>query len=261
MTNLLPVRLAASLLVLAFSAASLLAAEVLPVVRTKTETYANVTLISQTPTHAFVQHSRGVANIKLAELDAATLGSLGIRAASVVADGAIAIRAGDSASARQSRSGEQFAKMTGAISGAIGKYSGRSLPPKGFVLVMLGAFAFTYLFFCYCAMLICRKAGTEPGLLVWLPVLQMIPLLRAAGMPAWWLVAMFLPVVNLIAQVLWCLNITKARGKGIITAILLILPVTNIFAFLYLAFADGSSANDEAEGSSTKPLETEPLPA
>ena len=66
------------------------------------------------------------------------------------------------------------------------------------ILAVLGVLLLLYLFHCYCCMLICRKTGKPPGVLVWLPVLQLFPLLRAAGMSAWWFLACFVPVLNLV---------------------------------------------------------------
>jgi hypothetical protein len=65
----------------------------------------------------------------------------------------------------------------------------------------------------------------------------MIPLLRAAGMSRWWFLAFFVPLLNVLAWVLWCFNITRARDKGLLVAILLCLPVTSGLAFLYLALS------------------------
>ena len=50
-------------------------------------------------------------------------------------------------------------------------------------------------------------------------------------------------------QVLWCFNIAKARGKSVWVGVLLLLPITSLFAFLYLAFSDGlaDGKDDEAE--------------
>ncbi|MEK7785273.1 MAG: hypothetical protein AAB658_07605, partial [Chloroflexota bacterium] len=48
--------------------------------------------------------------------------------------------------------------------------------------LVLGVLFMAYLFICYCLKLICLKTGNDPGILIWLPVIQMIPLLRAAGM-------------------------------------------------------------------------------
>src|SRR5258707_251791 len=93
---------------------------------------------------------------------------------------------------------------------------------------------------------ICKKAGAQPGIMVWLPVLQLFPLLRAAQMPLWWFLLWFVPGVNLVAQVVWCIKIADARGKSPWVGVLLILPVTNIFTFLYLAFSGNAAAAEAA---------------
>jgi hypothetical protein len=111
--------------------------------------------------------------------------------------------------------------------------------------VALGIALLVYLFYSYCCMLICLKTGNQPGVLVWLPVLQLLPLIRAAGMSGWWLLGYCVPVVNIVAQVLWCFNIAKARGKSVWVGALLLLPITSLFAFLYLAFSNGTSAEEE----------------
>ena len=108
-----------------------------------------------------------------------------------------------------------------------------------------------YLFYCYCCILICRKAGHPPGVLVWLPLLKLLPMLRAAGMSRWWFLAFFVPVLNLVPAILWCFKIAKARGKSVWIGVLLLFPVTNLFAFLYLAFSDGA-ADDVDQGPEPK---------
>jgi uncharacterized membrane protein len=56
---------------------------------------------------------------------------------------------------------------------------------------------------------------------------------------------MFLvPGLNAIAYIAWCFKIAKAREKSPVVGVFLLLPVTNIFAFLYLAFSAGQG--DEA---------------
>jgi hypothetical protein len=108
---------------------------------------------------------------------------------------------------------------------------------------LLGIVGLLYFFTCYCCHLICFKAKSPSSFLVWVPVLQLLPLLRAANMSGWWFLAFFVPGLNIVALVLWSLNIVKARGKHIAWAILLILPVTNLLAFLYLAFSSGADSN------------------
>jgi apolipoprotein N-acyltransferase len=106
-------------------------------------------------------------------------------------------------------------------------------------------------------MLICRKAGHPAGLLVWLPALQIFPLLRAAGMSGWWFLAYFVPVLNVVPVILWPLKIAKARGKSVWVGVLLLLPATNLFAFLYLAFSDSAPrADDESPEPKVMSLQT-----
>jgi hypothetical protein len=47
------------------------------------------------------------------------------------------------------------------------------------------------------------------------------------------------PVVSLIVTIYWCIRICRVRQKSGWLALLLLLPVTNVLTFLYLAFADG----------------------
>lgn len=112
----------------------------------------------------------------------------------------------------------------------------------------------SYFFFCYTAKLICQKAGAKPGALIWLPIVSVFPLLRAARLPGW-SAAIFLvtPLVSLVSQnqwaalgasvlvllfmVVWSFRIVHARGKGILTALCLIFPVTSPMAWLYLAYS------------------------
>ena len=86
----------------------------------------------------------------------------------------------------------------------------------------------------------------------------MIPLLRAAGMSPWLFLALFLPVVNLIIWIVWCFRICRVRQKSALLGILLLLPVTNILAFVYLAL---SGYGPEAENDSERWKNQTQLPA
>lgn len=48
---------------------------------------------------------------------------------------------------------------------------------------------------------------------------------------------LFIPVLNIIAQIVWCVKIVKTRGKNPWVAFLLVMPPTSLFAFLYLALS------------------------
>ena len=91
---------------------------------------------------------------------------------------------------------------------------------------------------CYCCKRICEKAGHEPGILIWIPIANMIPLLEVAGLPLWYIVLLLVPCVNVIVSIYLWWKICEARGKPGALSLLLLVPVANIVLPLYLAFAD-----------------------
>jgi hypothetical protein len=246
------------LLVFMLTAATALAEGAVEVLRTKTDTYQNVTLVSRTKTHVFVNHSRGMATLKIADLSDEALIGLGLLDAPVVAETAVRPDAPTDLATAMAPIEEIAHSLPASMNGK--GLAELKLPAnlKVILLICLGVMVLFHLFFSYCAMLICKKAGTEPGIMVWLPVLQVYSLIRAAGMSGWWFLACFVPLLNIVAQVLWSINIAKARGKGVLTTIMLLLPVTNVFAFLYLAFSAGSSEEDAEDDA--KPIRLSPLP-
>ena len=92
-----------------------------------------------------------------------------------------------------------------------------------------------YVFFCYCAKVICEKAGHQPGVLIWIPIVQAIPLLTVAKLPIWFIILFFIPVVGFIVTIVMWVKICQARGKSGWLVLLGIIPVI----FLpYLAFSE-----------------------
>ncbi len=122
----------------------------------------------------------------------------------------------------------------------------KELANPQYLVIFLAGFLFVYLFLCLCFSQICAKTGKPGGVLVWLPMFQLIPLLRAAGMSGWWLLAHFVPVLNLIAQIIWSFKIAEARGKNTFVGFLLLLPIFNLFALIYLAFSGAGPKEKKA---------------
>src|SRR5262249_9349143 len=102
---------------------------------------------------------------------------------------------------------------------------------------IMGGLLLIYLFYVYCCMLICQKANHEPGMMIWFPFFQFVPLLRAARMSAAWIVSFILVVPFILFFIIWSFKISEARGKSPLTALCLIFPPTSFLAFLYLAFS------------------------
>src|SRR5262249_46847080 len=115
------------------------------------------------------------------------------------------------------------------------------------IAIVTASFLLVYFFFCYCCMLICQKTGSNPSFLIFIPVLQAFPLLKAAQMSRWWFVAFLVPGINLIAQIVWSVKIVRARCKSGVVALGLILPPTSPLAFLYLAFSNAAPQRKKTE--------------
>lgn len=207
------------------------------VLETLVGSYTNVTVTTHRANSIFILHSKGMTTIALKDLSPEIQQQLGYTPGG--------------AKKEESKSSAQMAKLAAAIHlpdmKKIGQPFDKELEAKiqktfsnpAFVIGFLGGLAFVYLFVCFCLMLICKKTGNEPGILIWLPVLQIFPMLRAAGMSGAWFLAYLIPGLNIIAQIIWCFKIVSARGKSPLIAIMLLLPITNLFAFLYLAFSNG----------------------
>ncbi|HAV61743.1 MAG TPA: hypothetical protein DCY13_05180 [Verrucomicrobiales bacterium] len=95
-----------------------------------------------------------------------------------------------------------------------------------------------YLFFCYCCKLICEKAGHQPGILIWIPIVNLIPLLTVAKLPVWMIILLLIPFVNIVVGAIMWFKICEARGKPGWLFLLLFIPIVNIAFLPYLAFSE-----------------------
>lgn len=211
--------------------------------------FTNAVILNRTATDIFVQHVGGLANVKVKDLPAETLSRLGYEVSSAPTATVQARQCRPASVPVLFEAGEALDVLGGQEPRLrLAQWQKRldlsqQVPPNLVKLVALGiaaAAVAVYLFFCYCSKLLVEKTGRRAGALIWLPVLQLIPLLRAAGMSGWWLLAAFVPLVNLVLMVVWSFKIVQARKKSVLWAVLLLLPFTDLLAFLYLAFSNGS---------------------
>jgi len=217
-----------------------------PVLQTRTGSYTNVTVTKKTRDWIFILHSTGVCNVKVADLSPETRVALGYDAPPK--------KNGDAASS-ESKSGagtHAFARLAHFkvpnLRNFAGKWradgkagmaelkqltAGNPLP----LYIALSLLLILHIISSTCAWTLCRKTHNSPGPLVWVPVFQLIPLLRAANMARVWFFGFFIPGINIIAYTVWCVKITKCRGKSPWVALWLILPPTSGLAYLYLVLS------------------------
>lgn len=58
------------------------------------------------------------------------------------------------------------------------------------------------------------KAG-QPGWAAIVPIYNLAVLCKVAGRPAWWVLLMFIPIVNVLVLAVVSIDIAKAFGKGV----------------------------------------------
>ena len=214
--------------------------------QTKTCVYTNVTVTKRTKDWVFILHSQGVCNVKVSELTPEMLLALGYNPGPDDQRKSKSISAGT----------KDLAKLASAKIANVKEFAtdwrqnGKErlkeklaqlkAGDKSVLYSLIAIVVFTHLLISALFWQICRKTHISPGPLVWLPVFQLIPLLRAANMQWFWFFISFIPVLNLIAIIVWCVQIVKSRGKSPVCTFFLLFPVTSFLAFLYLAFSSSA---------------------
>jgi hypothetical protein len=223
-----------------------------------TASYTNVTVTTKGKDYVFLLHKGGMGNIKVADLTPELRETLGYGPAKGTAKTNRAAVWAEKTIARLETPEVLEAKQKLQAQFLPGPGTSASDFKKAALQLIGELLAFVLLLHIvssYCFMLICRKAGSPGGAMVWLPGLQVFPLLRAAGMSGWWVLGFMVPILNLIGSIMWAFKIVKARGKSAIWALFLLLPVTNILSVLYLALSSGGEADGQPAAKPAKRIE------
>ena len=95
-----------------------------------------------------------------------------------------------------------------------------------------------YVVMCYIFKRICENAGTEPGFLIWAPILSIIPIMRAADMHLALILLNFIPFVGgFVFAIMLGIKLCQACDKPSALGILFIFPGVNVILMFYLAFS------------------------
>ncbi len=105
-------------------------------------------------------------------------------------------------------------------------------------IVAVLLYAAFYVYWALAIQTIAKKTNTEDDWWAWIPILNLVLLVKIAGKPLWWTILLFIPIVGLVFTIIIWVGVCEARGKSGLPVIGLILPVVNFFVLGYLAFAD-----------------------
>ena len=95
-----------------------------------------------------------------------------------------------------------------------------------------------YGFFAFCLSAIAKKTGHEErAWWSWVPVLQVLLILKIGGVDWWWIFFFMIPFVNIAIAIYVWVKVAKALSKHPIWGVLMIVPVFDIAVLAYLAFS------------------------
>ena len=126
-------------------------------------------------------------------------------------------------------------KMTVTASAvAVPAYTASALASLGILFVVL---VVVYIYFALCLYFIAKKTQANHAWLAWVPIVQIFLMCSIGKIRFWWLLLMFVPLINIfIAFFIWY-KIIIARGKPWWLLILLVVPLVNYVVMGYLAFS------------------------
>lgn len=127
---------------------------------------------------------------------------------------------------------------------------GKQIAPS-FIAMFLGGFmlvggivgAVLYLFFAFCLFKIGKKLDVEMAWLAFIPIVQVWVFVASAGKPWWWILLLFIPVINLIIGIYLWMCIAENLGKSKWLGILMILPLINLVMLAVFAFSKGAAGS------------------
>jgi hypothetical protein len=239
----------------AFSAVA--AEEHFPTLAVGTIVFTNVTITAKTTTHISFTHAGGIATIKASRLSTNMLEQLGFKIqpepGSPAAQKSMSAKAGSSG---VKLPGQLEKWWPTSLNPWLQRLQERCLDPALRYLEqveprLLGlgcaVLLLAYCGFCFCLKRICEKAGHGAGTLAWVPILQGIPLLQAAGMSGGLVVFYLVPILGLVVHLAWCFKICRVLEKPAWLGFLLFLPGTNVPVFVYLAGASSEKKQAESQ--------------
>jgi hypothetical protein len=113
-------------------------------------------------------------------------------------------------------------------------YAQSSGMPTIFWLILLA----TYAYFAFSIQIIANKTSTPNAWMAWVPILNVVLLCNIGDKPVWWVLLMFIPLVNIVITVMIWMGVSEARSKAPWLGVLMILPFLNLIIPGYLAFSD-----------------------
>jgi len=96
-----------------------------------------------------------------------------------------------------------------------------------------------YFFFAFCMFKIGKKLNVEMPWLAFIPIVQIWVFVASAGKPWWWILLLFVPIVNFFIGIYLWMCIAENLGKSKWLGLLMLVPVVNLVMLVIFAFSTG----------------------
>ncbi len=107
----------------------------------------------------------------------------------------------------------------------------------GIAVAQIMFFIVVYVVMAFCLQLIAKKTSIANAWLAWIPIANVVLMLRIARKPIWWIILCLIPLVNIIIMIVIWMAICEARGKNKWFGLVMVVPFANLILPIYLAVA------------------------
>jgi hypothetical protein len=113
----------------------------------------------------------------------------------------------------------------------------------GFMMIFWIIWSVFMVFVVVCLWKIFEKAG-QPGWAAIIPIYNVIILLQIVNRPIWWIILLFIPIVNVVMGFVLAFDLAKSFGKG--TGFALGLVFLSLIFYAILAFGDAEYIGNQS---------------
>jgi hypothetical protein len=98
-------------------------------------------------------------------------------------------------------------------------------------IVNLILFLGFYAFGSYTSMVIANKLNVPNAWLAWIPLLSVWVFVKSAGKPWWWILLLFVPLVNIVCFLIMIFAIPPRLGKPALWGLIMFLPIIGYLVY------------------------------
>lgn len=112
-----------------------------------------------------------------------------------------------------------------------------NIAPRYFELFLFGSISLGYIILFLPLMFVAKKTFARPIWLAFIPILQLYLLVRMANKPAYWVLFLFVPIVNIFIFIHIWIEICTIIKKPIFFGMLMVVPGLNYLIMCYLGLS------------------------